>query len=113
MNTKPGLGSFRKNRTQRPENFDPEKSVKETRTMMNENVLEHPTKHLTSKDLPKSIRLTLDTHSAISTLASIENKKMYEVVTDIVEEYIQNLSPQSKKIVRSSVKAINETKLKK
>ena len=113
MNAKPGLGTFRKNKTQRPESFDPEKSVEETRTMVNENVLEHPTKRLTSKDLPKSIRLTLDTHSAISTLASIENKKMYEVVTDIVEEYIQNLSPQSKKIVRSSVKAINETKTKK
>lgn len=110
MNAKPGLDTFRKNKTQRPESFNPEKSVQENRTMVDENVLEHPNKRLTSRDLPKSIRLTRSTHSAISTIASIENKKMYEVVTDIVEEYIQNLPPQSKKIVRSSVRAINDNK---
>ena len=59
--------------------------------------------------MPKSIRLTLDTHSAISTIANIENKKMHEVVTDIVEEYIQNLPPQNKKLIRNNVEAIKQS----
>ena len=70
------------------------------------NVLEHSKKHLGSKDLPKSIRLPLDTHSAITTIANIENKTMHEVVTDIVEAYIQNLPPQNKKLIRNNVEAI-------
>ncbi|GAW64917.1 hypothetical protein Lacidipiscis_02124 [Ligilactobacillus acidipiscis] len=111
MNTKPGLNSFRKNKTERPENFNPEKSAEEKRVMPNNTILEHPNRRLTTKDLPKSIRLTLDTHSAISTIASIENKKMYEVVTDIVENYVQNLPPQSKKIVRNSIEAIKKSHL--
>lgn len=111
MNTKPGLNSFRKNKTERPENFNPEKSAEKKRVMPNNTILEHPNRRLTTKDLPKSIRLTLDTHSAISTIASIENKKMYEVVTDIVENYVQNLPPQSKKIVRNSIEAIKKSHL--
>ena len=59
--------------------------------------------------MPKSIRLPLDTHSAISTIANIENKKMHEVVTDIVEEYIQNLPPQNKKLIRNNVEAIKQS----
>ncbi|MGL5899142.1 MAG: hypothetical protein ACRCZW_05655 [Lactobacillaceae bacterium] len=59
--------------------------------------------------MPKSIRLTLDTHSAISTIANIENKKMHEVITDIVEEYIQNLPPQNKKLIRNNVEAIKQS----
>lgn len=35
-----------------------------------QNVLQHSKKRLDSKDLPKSIRLPLDTHSAISTIAN-------------------------------------------
>lgn len=74
-----------------------------------QNVLQHSKKRLASKDLPKSIRLPLDTHSAISTIANIENKKMHEVVTDIVEEYIQNLPPQNKKLIRNNVEAIKQS----
>ena len=59
--------------------------------------------------MPKSIRLTLDTHSAISTIANIENKKMHEVITDIVEEYIQNLPPQNKKLIRNNVETIKQS----
>lgn len=75
-----------------------------------QNILEHPKKRLASKDLPKSIRLPLDTHSAISTISNIENKKMYEVVTDIVEEYIQHLPSQNKKLIRNNVEAIKNWK---
>lgn len=75
-----------------------------------QKVLHHSQRRLTSKDLPKSIRLPLDTHSAISTISNIENKKMYEVVTDIVEEYIQHLPPQNKKLIRNNVEAIKNWK---
>ena len=74
------------------------------------NVLEHSKKYLGSKDLPKSIRLPLDTHSAITTIANIENKTMHEEVTDIVEAYIQNLPPQNKKLIRNNVEAIKQSK---
>ncbi|MFT9412516.1 hypothetical protein [Liquorilactobacillus hordei] len=67
--------------------------------MPTDTILEHPGKRLSSKDLPKSIRLPFDTHSAISTLASIQNKKIYEVVIDIVENYVKYLPPQSKKFL--------------
>lgn len=109
MTEKMGLGAFRKNKTQRPEQISPEKSAEEERTLP-QNILEHPKKRLASKDLPKSIRLPLDTHSAISTISNIENKKMYEVVTDIVEEYIQHLPPQNKKLIRNNVEAIKNWK---
>ncbi|MBA1394010.1 hypothetical protein EQ500_09070, partial [Lactobacillus sp. XV13L] len=105
MTEKMGLGAFRKNKTQRPEQISPETSVSEERTLP-KNVLEHSKKRLSAKELPKSIRLPLDTHSAISTIANIENKKMHEVVTDIVEDYIQNLPPQNKKLIRNNVEAI-------
>lgn len=72
--------------------------------------LEHPKKRLASKELPKSIRLPLDTHSAISTISNIENKKMNGVVTDIVEEYIQHLPPQNKKLIRNNIEAIKNWK---
>lgn len=75
-----------------------------------QKVLHHSQRRLTSKDLPKSIRLPLDTHSAISTISNIENKKMHEVVTDIVEEYIQHLPPQNKKLIRNNVEAIKNWK---
>lgn len=110
-NNKIGLGSFRKNRTERPTSFNPEKSAKAKRTMPDDTILEHSEKRLSSKELPKSIRLPLDTHSAISTLASIQNKKIYEVVTDIVEDYVKDLPPQSKKLVRNNVEAIKNSKV--
>lgn len=103
-----GLGAFRKNKTKRPEQIEPEQSASEEKTLP-KNVLQHSKKRLASKDLPKSIRLPLDTHSAISTIANIENKKMHEVVTDIVEEYIQNLPPQNKKLIRNNVEAIKQS----
>lgn len=35
---------------------------------------------------------------------------MHEVVTDIVEEYIQHLPPQNKKLIRNNVEAIKNWK---
>ena len=106
MTDKIGLEAFRKNKTKRPITISPENSVEEKRSMPNKKILTHPNRRLTSKDLPKSIRLPLDTHSAISTIASIQNKKMYEVVNDVMEQYIQELPSQSKKLVRNNVEAI-------
>lgn len=40
---------------------------------VHQKVLHHSQRRLTSKDLPKSIRFPLDTHSAISTISNIEN----------------------------------------
>lgn len=113
MTDKIGLEAFRKNKTKRPITISPENSVEEKRSMPNKKILTHPNRRLTSKDLPKSVRLPLDTHSAISTIASIQNKKMYEVVNDVMEQYIQELPSQSKKLVRNNVEAIkNNNKLR-
>lgn len=69
-----GLGAFRKKRTERPENITPEIADETTRTMP-EDLLKLPNKRLTSKELPKSIRLPLNTHTAISTIATLQSKK--------------------------------------
>lgn len=72
-----GLSSFRKKKTERPENITPELSEDINRTMP-EDLLKLPQSRLTSKDLPKSIRLPLNTHTAISTIATLQSKKIYE-----------------------------------
>jgi len=100
-----GLGSFRKKRTERPENITPEIADETNRTMP-EELLKLPGKRLTSKELPKSIRLPLNTHTAISTIATLQSKKIYEVINDIVEEYISNLPVSEKKIIRSSIETV-------
>ncbi|WP_256925967.1 hypothetical protein [Enterococcus faecium] len=69
-------------------------------------ILEQSKKRLTTKDLPKSIRMPLDTHTAISTIATIEDKKIYETLNKIVEFYINNMNPANKKIVKNSIKAV-------
>ena len=38
---------------------------------------------LTTKELPKSFRVSLETHTAISTLATIEDMKIYEVINGV------------------------------
>lgn len=69
-----GLNSFRKKKTERPENIIPELSEDTNRTMP-EDLLKLPQKKLTSKDLPKSIRLPLNTHTAIAQLLHCKVKK--------------------------------------
>ncbi|MBS0943278.1 hypothetical protein JK161_10615 [Leuconostoc mesenteroides] len=100
-----GLNSFRKKRTERPENIVPEIS-EDTNRSMPEDLLKLPEKRLTSSDLPKSIRLPLNTHTAISTIATLQSKKIYEVINDIVEDYISNLPVAEKKIIKSSIETV-------
>lgn len=102
-----GLGAFRKKRTERPENITPEIADETTRTMP-EDLLKLPNKRLTSKELPKSIRLPLNTHTAISTIATLQSKKIYEVINDIVEEYISELPISEKKIIKSSIETVEK-----
>lgn len=102
-----GLNAIkRKNKTQRPENIVPENSEALNNTTDSGKILEQSKKRLTTKDLPKSIRMPLDTHTAISTIATIEDKKIYETLNKIVEFYINNMNPANKKIVKNSVKAV-------
>lgn len=107
MTEKIGLNAIkRKNKTERPENILPENSEALNNTTDSGNVLMSPKRRLTTKDLPKSIRVPMDTHTAISTIATIEDKKIYEVLNSIVEYYIENMNPANKKIVKNSVKAV-------
>ncbi|MBO1123736.1 MAG: hypothetical protein Q6A81_16240 [Enterococcus casseliflavus] len=106
MNDKIGLNAIRKNKTDRPENIIPAKSEDLSNTTDSGSILKQPQRRLTTKDLPKSIRIAIDTHTAISTIATIEDKKIYEVLNNIVEYYIENMNPANKKIVRNSVKTV-------
>ena len=102
-----GLNAIkRKNKTQRPENIVPENSEALNNTTDSGKILEQSKKRLTTKDLPKSIRMPLDTHTAISTIATIEDKKIYETLNKIVEFYINNMNPANKNIVKNSIKAV-------
>lgn len=105
MNDQIGLNAIRKNKTERPENIVPEHSESLNNTV-EENILSNTKKRLTTKDLPKSIRIPLDTHTAITTIATIEDKKIYEVINNIVQSYIDEMNPANKKIVKNSVKAV-------
>ncbi|KRM22685.1 hypothetical protein [Latilactobacillus graminis] len=105
---KVGLGSLRKKRTSRPDSFVPNQSEDDKRTTETV-VLKSEKKKLTSKDLPKSIRLPLETHAAINTISTIEDAKIYETVNKITEFYIQSLTPAQRKIVKNSVQAVLET----
>lgn len=113
MSEKIGLNAIRKNKTERPENIIPENSESLNNTVDSGSVLKKPTKRLTTKDLPKSIRIPLDTHTAISTIATIEDKKIYEILNQIVEFYIENMNPANRKIVKNSVKAVQNLNNKK
>ena len=64
--------------------------------------------YLAAKDTPKSVQAQLDTHMAIKQIATIENKRNYEVLNEIVESYVQNMPNQSKKLVIDSVRAVQQ-----
>lgn len=99
-----GLGSFRKKRTERPENVVPKKADENERTMP-EDLLKLPEK-LRTKDLAKSVRLPVNTHTAIATIATLKNKRIYEVINDLVEGYVSDLPTQEKKIIKSSIETV-------
>lgn len=105
-----GLNSFRKKKTERPRNISPEVSDEIERSMP-EDLLKLPESRLTSTDLPKSIRLPLNTHTAISTIATLQSKKIYEVINDIVEDYISNLPAAEKKIIKSSIETVQHSQM--
>lgn len=111
-NDKMGLGAFgktRKNKTIRPQKIEPKKFEEQRRSMPNDQILIKPKRRLTAKDTPKSVQAQLDTHMAIKQIATIENKRNYEVLNEIVESYVQNMPSQSKKLVIDSVRAIQQS----
>ncbi|EIB6117517.1 hypothetical protein [Enterococcus sp. MSG3310] len=101
-----GLNAIRKNKTERPENILPENSEALNNTTESDKILNNAERRLTTKDLPKSLRVPLDTHTAITTIATIEDKKIYEIINQVVEHYINDMNPANKKIVKNSVKAV-------
>ena len=110
-NDKMGLGAFgetRKNKTTRPQKIEPQKFEEQHRSMPNDQVLIKPKRRLAAKDTPKSVQAQLDTHMAIKQIATIENKRNYEVLNEIVESYVQNMPNQSKKLVMDSVRAVQQ-----
>ena len=102
-----GLSSFRKNKTQRPASVKPIESADEHRSMPTD-ILNHSTRISSSKNLPKSIRIAKDTHVAITTLARLQDKPIYQEITDILEDYIQRQPSSVRKLIRSSVEASKE-----
>ena len=103
-NNEIGLNAIRK-KTERAKTIEPSIISDTVKSLPDEKVLSLPNRRLTSKDLPKSIRIPQNTHTAITTIATLEDKKIYEVINTLVENYIQQLPHTHKKIVRSSIKA--------
>lgn len=84
---------------------------KQDRTFSEEGKLfEKPKRKLTTKELPKSFRVSLETHTAISTLATIEDMKIYEVINMLIEEKVAALPAPKQNLVRNAVKQVLEVK---
>ncbi|PEA75145.1 hypothetical protein CON92_26210 [Bacillus wiedmannii] len=84
---------------------------KQDRTFPEEDKLfEKPKRKLTTKELPKSFRVSLETHTAISTLATIEDMKIYEVINMLIEEKVAALPAPKQNLVRNAVKQVLEVK---
>ncbi|PFP97670.1 hypothetical protein COK06_13085 [Bacillus cereus] len=73
-------------------------------------LFEKPKRKLTTKELPKSFRVSLETHTAISTLATIEDMKIYEVINMLIEEKVAALPAPKQNLVRNAVKQVLEVK---
>ncbi len=78
--------------------------------MKEDKLFEKPKRKLTTKELPKSFRVSLETHTAISTLATIEDMKIYEVINMLIEEKVAALPEPKQKLVRDAVKQVLEVK---
>ncbi len=84
---------------------------KQDRTLPEEDKLfEKPKRKLTTKELPKSFRVSLETHTAISTLATIEDMKIYEVINMLIEEKVAALPEPKQQLVKNAVKQVLEVK---
>lgn len=82
---------------------------KENRNSPEEDKLfEKPKRKLTTKELPKSFRVSLETHTAISTLATIEDMKIYEVINMLIEEKVASLPAPKQTLVKNAVKQVLE-----
>lgn len=105
-----GLGMFkeRQNKTSRPEKQEPKVSEQKHRTLPDDQILVKPRRKLTQKDTPKSVQAQLDTHAALKQIATIENKRMYEVLNEVVEKYIQDMPNQSKKLVIDNIRVVQQ-----
>lgn len=101
---KMGMDSLRKNTTQRANTINPEQEDDVTKSTPNDPII----KKVTSDKkvlLPKSIRISERTHAVISTISTIEDKKIYEVIDDVVEIYVQEMTSSSRKLIKDSLKA--------
>lgn len=101
----------REKKTEGSENFTPEQKEEQGRSFPERGKLfEKPKRKLTTKDLPKSVRLSIETHTAIATLGTIEDMKIYEVINMLVEEKVESLPLAKQKIIKNTVKQALELK---
>ncbi|MFJ5746771.1 hypothetical protein ACQKNT_25130 [Bacillus cereus] len=101
----------REKKTEGSENFTPEQKEEQERSFPERGKLfEKPKRKLTTKDLPKSVRLSIETHTAIATLGTIEDMKIYEVINMLVEEKVESLPLAKQKIIKNTVKQALELK---
>ncbi|MEI4605843.1 hypothetical protein WAG19_28945 [Bacillus cereus] len=102
---------IREKKTEGSENFTPEQKEEQERSFPERGKLfEKPKRKLTTKDLPKSVRLSIETHTAIATLGTIEDMKIYEVINMLVEEKVESLPLAKQKIIKNTVKQALELK---
>ncbi|XLP26016.1 hypothetical protein ACFMB7_33225 (plasmid) [Bacillus toyonensis] len=102
---------MRRKRTESSVTITPENKEEQERTFPEDDKLfEKPKRKLTTKELPKSFRVSLETHTAISTLATIEDMKIYEVINMLIEEKVASLPSPKQKLVKNAVKQVLESK---
>lgn len=98
----------RTNKTKAPKKVEPTQSQHYVRTLPDDQILVKPTRRLTMKETSKSVLLKKDTHMAIKQIASIEDKRMYEVIDEIVEGYVKEMPASSKKVILNSVREVQK-----
>ncbi|MBE5108539.1 hypothetical protein IGI01_25825 [Bacillus thuringiensis] len=102
---------MRRKKTEGSVTITPESQKKQERSFPEDGKLfEKPKRKLTTKELPKSFRVSLETHTAISTLATIEDMKIYEVINMLIEEKVAALPTAKQKLVKNAVKQVLELK---
>ncbi|MEK7019851.1 hypothetical protein [Bacillus sp. FSL R9-9410] len=97
----------REKTTQGSVTIEPENKEKQDRSRP-DKIFKSPKKKGYSGEYPKSLRVSLETHTAIATIATMQDINKYEAVTMIVEEYISNLSPTQQKLIKNSIKQVLE-----
>ncbi|PHB88195.1 hypothetical protein COE98_21075 [Bacillus wiedmannii] len=101
----------RKKKTEGSITVTPENQEEQKRSFPEDDKLfEKPKRKLTTKELPKSFRVSLETHTAISTLATIEDMKIYEVINMLIEEKVASLPTPKQKLVKNAVRQVLEVK---